>query len=129
VTPPRTPTRSRRYERLYLALAVLGFAVTVSYTLYESVRTGNWLFWTDPAHTLTELFANGTSTAFGLDLTLVVLATFVWMWQEAREVGIPAVWRFWLLALLFGLAGPLPLFLWVRERRRRSDESPPAAAA
>jgi hypothetical protein len=122
-----TTTPSRGYERLYLALAVLGFTVTVSYTLRESVRTGNWLFWTDPARTLAELFANGTSTAFGLDLTLVVLATFVWMRQEAREVGIPAVWRFWLLTLLVGLAGPLALFLYVRERHRRAAGARPAA--
>jgi hypothetical protein len=84
------------------------------------VQTGNWLFWTEPARTTAELFANGTSTAFALDLMLVVLTAFIWMWHEARAVGIPAVWRFWLLALLFGLAGPLPLFLYFRERRRRA---------
>jgi Terpene cyclase DEP1 len=113
------PAGSRKLEHLYLGLAVLGFAVTGGYTLWQSARTGNWLFWTQPRRTLSELFANGTSTAFGLDLALVVVTTFVWMWHEARAHGIPAVWRFWLLTLLLGLAGPLPLFLFVRERRRR----------
>ena len=108
-----------RLERIYLALAILGFAVAGGYTLWQSALTGNVLFWTQPGRTLAELFANGTSTAFGLDLALVVPTAFVWMWHEARAVGVPRVWRFWVLALLFGLAGPLPLFLYVRERRRR----------
>lgn len=108
-------------ERVYLVLAVAGFAITGGYTVWQSVLTGNVLFWTDPARTAAELLVNGTSTAFALDLTLVALVVFIWMWHEARDHGIPAVWRFWLLALLFGLAGPLPLFLYVRERRRRAS--------
>ena len=107
-------------ERLYLILSILGFLIAGGYTLQQSVETGNWLFWTDPGRTLRELFANGTSTAFGIDLALVVLTAFIWMWQEARDLGIPRVWRFWVLALLFGLAGPLPLFLYVRERRLKT---------
>jgi hypothetical protein len=39
------------------------------------------------------------------------------MTHEAARVGIAKVWRFWVLALLFGLGGVLPLFLYVRERR------------
>jgi hypothetical protein len=106
-----------RRDALYLTLSVLGFLIATGYTLWQSFETGNWLFWTQPMRTLRELFANGTSTAFGLDLTLVVVTAFVWMWHEARDLGIPRVWRFWVLALLFGLAGVLPLFLYVRERR------------
>jgi hypothetical protein len=30
---------------------------------------------------------------------------------------IPRVWIYWLLTLLFGVSGTLPLFLAVRERR------------
>ena len=108
---------SRSREQLYLALSIAGFLLAGGYTLWQSVETGNWLFWTQPTRTLRELFANGTSTAFGIDLTLVVISAFVWMWHESRALSIPRVWRFWLLALLFGLAGPLPLFLYVRERR------------
>jgi hypothetical protein len=46
-----------------------------------------------------------------------VLVALVWMTHEARRVGIGRVWAFWLLTLLFGLGGTLPLFLYVRERR------------
>ena len=110
-------TRSTLAERVYLGLAIASFVIAGGYTVWQSALTGNILFWTKPARTLEELFVNGTSTAFGLDLALVVVTAFVWMAREARRLAIPAVWRFWVLALLFGLAGVLPLFLYVRERR------------
>src|SRR5215212_7228364 len=103
--------------RVYLGLAVIGFVVPNTLTLIESVETGNILFWTDPARTTSQLFANRTSAAFGLDLFATALAALVWMTHEARRVGITRVWRFWVLALLFGLGGVLPLFFYVRERR------------
>lgn len=115
----RTPD-SRRYERLYLAATLLNGVIVVGYTVWQSAVTGNILFWTNPARTMAELFASGTSTAFALDLTGVVLVVFIWMFQEARRLGIPRVWRFWVLTLLFGLAAPLPLFLYLRERRLRA---------
>jgi hypothetical protein len=103
--------------RLYLGLAVIGFLVPNTVTLIESVQTGNILFWADPARTTSELFANRTSTAFALDLFATAIAALIWMTQEARRVGITRVWRFWVLTLLFGLGGILPLFLYLRERR------------
>jgi hypothetical protein len=106
-----------RIARVYLGLAVIGFVVPNTLTLIESVQTGNILFWTDPARTTSQLFANRTSAAFGLDLFATALAALVWMTNEARRVGIAKVWRFWVLALLFGLGGVLPLFFYVRERR------------
>ena len=123
-------SQSKGRERVYLGLAILGFALAGGYTIWQSVLTGNVLFWTDPARTTAELFANGTSTAFALDLAIVVLVAFIWMGHEARRVGIPGVWRFWVAALLFGLAGPLPLFLYVRERALRlNPPSPPLLPA
>ena len=103
--------------RLYLALAVPGYLLPGVPMVLESARSGNVLFWTRPALTTAELFANLTSTAFALDLLMVVVVAAIWMWHEARRVGIARVWRFWLLTALFGLGGTLPLFLWVRERR------------
>jgi Terpene cyclase DEP1 len=102
---------------LYLALGVAGYLLPGVPMLRESVETGNWLFWADPARTTAQLFANRTSTAFALDLTAVVVVALIWMTVEARRVGLPRVWRFWLLTALFGLGGTLPLFLWSRERR------------
>jgi hypothetical protein len=108
---------SRSLERVYLGLAIVGFLVPNTVTLIESVQTGNILFWTDPARTTSELFVNRTSTAFALDLLAAAVVALVWMTQEAGRVGIRKVWRFWVLTLLFGLGGTLPLFLYFRERR------------
>lgn len=101
----------------YLALAFIGYVVTGVPMLMESARSGNILFWTDPARTNAELFANLTSTAFALDLVVVVVTALIWMTREARRRGLSRVWVFWVLTLLFGLGGTFPLFLFFRERR------------
>ena len=109
---------------VYLVLAAIGFLLPGVPMIQESIETGNILFWTQPDRTTAELFANRTSTAFALDLFAVVLVAFIWMWHEAKRIGIRHVWRFWLLAALFGLGGTLPLFLAVRERRlARADRA------
>lgn len=108
-------------QRLYLALTVLGYLIPGVVMVRESIRTGNILFWTNPALTNAELFANGTSTAFALDLLVVVFVALIWMTIESRRLGMRAVWRYWVLALLFGMAGTLPLFLLARERQLGRD--------
>src|SRR5687767_2804402 len=104
-------------QRVYLALAVVGYLAPGIPMLIESTRSGNWLFWLNPRLTTSELFANLTSTAFALDLMAVVVTALIWMTREAHRVGVGRAWRFWVLTLLFGLGGTLPLFLYMRERR------------
>jgi Terpene cyclase DEP1 len=110
-------TRNRTLEISYLALAIVGFLLPGVPMIYESMETGNILFWTQPARTTAELFANRTSSAFALDLIAVVASAVVFMAVEARRIGMRGVWGFYLLLALFGLGGTLPLFLWARERR------------
>ena len=102
-------------RRLYLGLAVIGYLAPNTFTLLESLETGNILFWTNPALTTSELFVNRTTTAFALDLFIAAAAALIWLTLEARRIGRKQVWRFWALTLLFGLAGTLPLFLYTRE--------------
>ena len=116
-----TSTNHDARANIFLALAVIGFLLPGVPMVMESVETGNILFWTDPARTTAELFANRTSTAFALDLLATVATVLLWITWEAKRVGIRAVWRFWVLALLFGIGGTLPLFLWMRERRIASS--------
>lgn len=111
------PSSSRTMQGLYLTLAVIGYLAPGVPMAIESVRSGNLLFWTDPQRTTAELFANLTSTAFALDLAAVVVVALIWMTREARRVGVGRVWAYWLLTMLFGLGGTLPLFLYMRERR------------
>ena len=84
--------------------------------MVESIQSSNILLWTKPLETAGGMFANRISTIFAVDLFFVVLVTFVWMYDEARQSRIKRVWLFWLLTLLFGLAGTLPLFLHARLR-------------
>lgn len=111
------PSSSRRIQQVYLALAVIGYVATGVPMLMESARTSNILFWTKPDLTIAGLFGNLTSTAFTLDLMVVVVVALIWITREARRVRIPNVWAFWVLTALFGLGGTLPLFLYFRERR------------
>lgn len=111
------PLNGVTMQRVYLGLAVLGYLAPGIPMLIESARSGNWLFWLDPMLTTSQLFANLTSTAFALDLFAVVVTALIWMTREAGRLGIGRVWRFWVLTLLFGLGGTLPLFLYFRERR------------
>lgn len=116
-------------RRIYLVLAVVGYLVPGIPMARESLASGNILFWTDPARTTRELFANGTSTAFVLDLLCVVVVLLLWMTVEARRLGIRHVWGFWALALLLGMAGTLPLFLYTRERHVRARRMPPGSGS
>ena len=111
------PSSSKTMQQVYLGLAVIGYVVTGVPMLMESARTGNILFWTKPQLTIDGLFGNLTSTAFTLDLMVVVVVALIWMTREARRVRVPKVWIFWMLTALFGLGGTLPLFLYFRERR------------
>src|SRR5688500_10652984 len=106
------PSSSRTMQRVYLALAVMGYLVTGVPMLMESARSGNSLFWTKPQLTIDGLFGSLTTTAFTLDLLVVVLVALIWITREARRVRVPHVWAFWVLTLLFGLGGTLPLFLY-----------------
>ena len=111
------PLSSRAMQGVYLTLAGLGYLAPGVPMVVESARTGNVLFWTDPQRTIVELFANRTSTAFALDLAVAVVVALVWITREARRLGLRRVWGFWVLTLLFGLGGTLPLFLYLCERR------------
>ena len=104
-------------QALYLALAAVGYLLPGVPMVRESIESGNLLFWTQPARTTPELFANRTSTAFALDLAAAVLVAAIWMAVEARRVGMRRWGWFYVPLALFGLGGTLPLFLWARERR------------
>ena len=107
----------RPLARVYLALAAIGYAAPGWLMIRESIASGNLLFWTRPDLTTRELFANATSTTFAVDLAGAVVVALLWMTVEARRLGMPRIWLYWTLTLLFGLSGTLPLFLYSRERR------------
>ncbi len=104
-------------KRIYLILTILGFIAPNIFVTKVSVETGNILLWTKPAETIAGMYANDISTAFMIDLLFIVLVFMIWSYREARKYNIKNVGMLWVLTFLFGLAGPFPLFLYLREQK------------
>ena len=104
-------------KRFYLIATILGFIAPNIFVLKESIETGNILLWLDPMATINSMFTNTIATAFIVDLLAVVAVFFYWTYHEAKKHQIPKVWQIWVLTLLFGMAGTLPLFLYWREKK------------
>jgi hypothetical protein len=103
-------------KKKYLILSIIGFILPNIWVAKVSMQTGNILLWWDIRTTLGDMFANDISTVFMVDLLFVVIVFFVWSYQEAKKHQIPHLYAVWLLTMLFGVAGTLPLFLFMRER-------------
>ena len=101
---------------LYLSLAVVGFAIPAS-LLPAAIARGNALLIAKPAETLELAFANYAAAAFTAALLWGVLVFCLWVLVESRRSALEHGWLFIALACLFGVSGPLPLFLYYRERR------------
>ena len=109
-------------KKIYLLLSILGFALPNYYTIKVSIETGNILYWTKPVETISGMFANDIAAGFILDLLPAVMVFFVWSYRESKRLQIPRLWLYWSLSLLFGIAGPFPLFLYVRENYLKQNE-------
>ena len=102
-------------KKVYLILSVAGFIVPNIPVVLESIATGNFLLWLKPGATIEGMFGNRISTAFILDLLFSVLVFFTWTYREGTKYSLK-YWKYWLLTVLFGMAGTLPLFLYDREK-------------
>lgn len=103
-------------KNLYLFLAIVGFITPNILVFNESVETGNILLWLDPTATINGMFGNRIAAAFILDLLCVVLVALIWIVIESKRLNMKNSWVYIILTLIFGLADPLPLFLYQREK-------------
>lgn len=103
-------------KRVYLILAIIGFIVPNILVVLESLETGNIMLYSDPAATLSGMFANRISSIFAIDLLFAVLVFFIWSYQERKQLAPKQLLGIWLSTLLLGLAGGLPLFLYLRQK-------------
>src|SRR5690349_17198271 len=103
-------------KNLYFFLAIVGFITPNILVFNESLETGNILLWLDPQATMNGMFGNRIAAAFVTDLLFVVTAALIWIIIESKKLGMKNSWVYVVLTLLFGLAGPLPLFLYQREK-------------
>jgi hypothetical protein len=111
-------------KNTYLILAILGFILPNIPVAIESYETGNVLFWLDPEATWNGMFGNAISSAFIIDLLVAVLVFFIWTYAESKKYGIKNVWLYWVITMLFGLGGTLPLFLYIREKKMIPEIKP-----
>ena len=56
-----------------------------------------------------------------MDLTISVIAFWVYVFVEANRSGMKHPWIYLLATLLVGLSFALPLFLYFRERRLEAN--------
>lgn len=111
--------RSRVPEFLYYLLALIGLVgaqVQLPAYLPAGFVPGTIAFWKDA-------LANPAGIFLVVDIFVLGSACFVWIFGEARRLGMRGVWGYLLGALLIGISIFVPLFLAMRERRLRSGET------
>lgn len=110
-------------KKAYLALAALGFVAPNIFATKVGMETGNYMLYTDPLTTINQMFANDIASTFIVDLLIACVVFFVWTFVESKRSGMKAPWVIWILTLLFGLSGTLPLFLYQRELAKEKGAS------
>ena len=105
-------------KRTYLLLTIIGTILPNIFVLLESIHSGNYLLYAHPMDTFNGMFANNISAAFVTDLLFIVLLFLAWSYQESKRCKIKNVFLVWVYTFAFGIAGGLPLFLYVRERKK-----------
>lgn len=79
----------------------------------------NMKFWT-------ETLANPASRSITVDILFLGLAVFIWMFLEARRLGMRGIWLYVVFGLLVAISMAVPVFLIHRERAlaARGSEAP-----
>lgn len=111
------PQTSRSAEYLYLLLAAIGFVGTQVQFIPAYLPMG---FVPSLLGFMKDSVANPASTFLLVDVLVLATAAFIWMFGEARRLGMRAPWLYFLGSLLIGVSTFMPLFFAMRERRLRS---------
>ena len=99
-----------RLRHVFLVLCLLGLVLP------------NAVFWPwfvahglAPRQFVTDLFANGVSSFFGLDVILAALAVVLFIEVEGRRLALPFRWVSIAATCLVGVSLGFPLFLYQRQ--------------
>ena len=98
---------------LYLVLCILGTVLPYSQFLPFLLEHG-----LDFRMFLDQLFANSVSGFFGMDVIVSSIVLWVLVLVEGRRAGVKHLWAPIAANLAVGVSLGLPLFLYLRERRR-----------
>src|SRR4051812_7959256 len=99
-------------RNFYLALCVLGVIV-------PNAPFFRWMgeHGLDARLFVRDLFANGVSSFFGLDVVLSALVVCGFVLIEGRRIGLRRLWMPIVALLVVGVSLGLPLFLYQRQLR------------
>ncbi len=101
---------------VYLAVAILALVAmwrqNFQFFAASGVSPGAGFFAFWPA-----LLANHATTSITVDIFMLGLAAFIWMFHEAKRLSMRFVWLYFALAMVIGISFAFPLFLIARERR------------
>lgn len=109
--------RSQVPEFLFYLLALIGFVGTQVQFLPEYLPAG---FVGSLIGFIKDSVANPASTFLLIDVLVLATTAFIWMFGEARRIGMRGAWVYWLGSLLIGVSTFMPLFFALRERRLRT---------
>lgn len=101
----------RKY--IFLLIALIGLCYTWYYNIqyFLSYEEASLIHFFELAQ------SNFAGKSFGADLTVVVLAFFVWYIPDARKLKIRSWWIFIPLTFLIAIAFAFPLYLYVRQAK------------
>ena len=108
---------------IYLVLAFLGYLIPNVLYFMASNEAGDVSFSTAFGSTYQYITADKPTTALIIDLLLTGGAFFGWSYAESRRLGMKYVWVYWIAALVLGLAGAFPTFLYLRERKMQQSQA------
>ena len=100
----------------YLVLAFLGLVVPWFFNLRFLQQGTFWDF-------LAATCVNDAACSISADVLIAAVAGCIWMLSEAKRQGMRHPWLWVLLTFFVAFAFAFPLFLFVRERRIRRNES------
>lgn len=107
-------------SRLYLALTLVGSLLPWIF-LDQFLFSGN----ASVAEFLAQALANPVAIALSADLAISVLVFLSFAWFELARLGVSRRWLWLYLGCTFGigLSCSLPLFLYLRERQLRANQT------
>ncbi|MEW7279057.1 DUF2834 domain-containing protein [Aquimarina sp. 2201CG1-2-11] len=108
-------------KKTYLFLLIIGTILPNIFVIVESIHTGNYLLYTRPMDTFSQMFANNVSSAFVTDLLFIVVLFLIWSYKESKRYQIKSIYWVWIYTFALGIAGGLPLFLYLREQKKSTN--------
>ena len=104
-------SKSMHRQRALLGLAALGFVLPYSQFVPWLIEHG-----LDPGRMIADLWANGMSRFFAMDVLVSAAVLLFFMDSERRVRPTRGAWIAALGTLLVGVSFGLPLYLWLRGR-------------